>query len=84
MEICASSDKDDGFTEEEVPAVRGRQAPSLQPPISVSGDTAQLESIEQTQRVIMEKLELVMVKLDSYGSELENVKISLKDIKARI
>ena len=81
MEICASCDKDDGFTEEEV---RSRQAPSLQPPISVRSDTAQLESIEQTQRVIMEKLEQVMHKLDSYGSELENVKISLKDIKARI
>ena len=83
MEICASCDKDDGFTEEEV---RSRQAPSLplQAPISVSRDTAQLESIEQTQRVIMEKLEQVMHKLDSYGSELENVKISLKDINARI
>ena len=47
-------------------------------------DTEKLESIEQTQRVIIEKLETLMNKIDSYGSELDNIKNSLKDIKARI
>ena len=44
----------------------------------------QLEDIERMQRVMMDKLEEVINKLHSYGNELENVKTSLKDIKARI
>ena len=36
------------------------------------------------QRKMMDKLEEVMNKLDVNGRELENVKTSLKDIKARI
>ena len=44
----------------------------------------QLEDIERMQRMMMEKLEEVINKLHSYGNELENVKTSLKDIKARI
>ena len=45
---------------------------------------AHLEDIEKMQRKMMDKLEEVMKKLDVYGSELENVKTTLKDIKARI
>ena len=45
---------------------------------------AQLEDIERMQRAMMDKLEEVINKLHSYGNELENVKTSLKDIKARI
>ena len=45
---------------------------------------AHLEDIERMQRKMIDKLEEVMNKLDLYGSELENVKTTLKDIKARI
>ena len=55
-------------------------------PVRQSQDLAhaQLEDIERMQRMMMDKLEEVINKLQSYGNELEKVKISLKDIKARI
>ena len=55
-------------------------------PVRPSQDLAyaHLEDIERIQRMMMDKLEDVINKLHSYGNELENVKTSLKDIKARI
>lgn len=55
-------------------------------PVSQSQDLApaHLEDIERMQRMMMDKLEEVINKLHSYGNELENIKTSLKDIKARI
>jgi len=47
-------------------------------------DTLVLEAIEDLQNRLMEKLDSVIQRIDKQDKEIENMKNSLKDIKARI